>query len=111
MVEAEVKEETGGVNESEAPLKAEDVTEPICKRSRQEAEPSCRLQELQVTGRERVRTGATFWPSGWRSNLCSCNSCQVRSTHLGSYRLSSCDNCDITPSPVIGCVIRSGASV
>ncbi|XP_053192960.1 putative E3 ubiquitin-protein ligase UBR7 [Scomber japonicus] len=75
-----VKEETAGTNESNANQnqseEVDDVIEPNCKRSRQEAEPSCRLKELQATGQKRVQSGAVFWPSAWRSKLCSCNTCQ-----------------------------------
>lgn len=56
----------------------DDVIQPSCKRNREEAEPSCRLKELCAIGQKRVQSGAVFWPSAWRSKLCSCHSCQVR---------------------------------
>ncbi|XP_018542358.1 putative E3 ubiquitin-protein ligase UBR7 isoform X3 [Lates calcarifer] len=74
-----VKEETGGDSNTDVPNKEEqvdDVIEPSCKRSREES--SCRLKELQETGQKRVQSGAVFWPSAWRSKLCSCSTCQER---------------------------------
>ncbi|KAM9339176.1 putative E3 ubiquitin-protein ligase UBR7 isoform 1-T2 [Symphorus nematophorus] len=56
--------------------KGDDVGSPSCKRSREEAEPSCTLKELELIGQKRVQSGAVFWPSAWRSKLCSCNGCQ-----------------------------------
>lgn len=53
-----------------------------CKRKHSEAEgggsreAACGLQELQEEGRSREQVGAVFWPSGWRSRLCSCSSCK-----------------------------------
>ncbi|XP_068427848.1 putative E3 ubiquitin-protein ligase UBR7 [Clinocottus analis] len=58
--------------------------EPSCKRSREEAEPSCKLKELQAIGQQRVQSGAVFWPSGWRSKLCSCSTCKERLAAAGS---------------------------
>ncbi|CAF89530.1 unnamed protein product, partial [Tetraodon nigroviridis] len=55
--------------------KREDVAPPSCKRSREEA-GSCRLKELAGLGRTTVHAGAVFWPSSWRSKLCTCHSCQ-----------------------------------
>ncbi|XP_069371601.1 putative E3 ubiquitin-protein ligase UBR7 isoform X3 [Paralichthys olivaceus] len=78
---AQVKEETGGESNTDAPDKpqvdqVDDVIEPSSKRSREEAESSCRLKQPQRTGQNRLRSGAVFWPSGWRSKLCSCTGCQ-----------------------------------
>ncbi|XP_047429730.1 putative E3 ubiquitin-protein ligase UBR7 isoform X2 [Mugil cephalus] len=79
---AEVKEET--VTEETNTIvpnkeeKVDEATEPSCKRSREEAAPSCRLKELQAIGQKRVQSGAVFWPSTWRSKLCSCSTCQER---------------------------------
>ncbi|XP_030261528.1 putative E3 ubiquitin-protein ligase UBR7 isoform X1 [Sparus aurata] len=78
----EVKEETGA-DESNTNLpnkeeKGDDVIQPSCKRSHEESEPSCRLAELLTIGQRRVQSGAVFWPSGWRSKLCSCTACQER---------------------------------
>lgn len=56
----------------------DDVKEPSCKRSHVEEEPTCTLRQLQATGQKRVQSGAVFWPSAWRSKLCSCNTCQER---------------------------------
>uniref|UniRef100_G3PK72 Putative E3 ubiquitin-protein ligase UBR7 n=1 Tax=Gasterosteus aculeatus aculeatus TaxID=481459 RepID=G3PK72_GASAC len=43
---------------------------------REEAAPSCRLKELRAIGQQRSQSGAVFWPSGWRSKLCSCSTCK-----------------------------------
>ncbi|XP_074541338.1 putative E3 ubiquitin-protein ligase UBR7 [Halichoeres trimaculatus] len=63
--------------------KDDDVIEPSCKRSREEAEPSCRLKELEASDQKRVPSGAVFWPSGWRSKLCPCDSCKERLSEGG----------------------------
>ncbi|KAM9341280.1 putative E3 ubiquitin-protein ligase UBR7 [Symphorus nematophorus] len=64
---------------------AENKSSP-CKRTHEEMTGSpektstravaCRLKELQVQGRERLRQGAVFWPYSWRSKLCTCMSCK-----------------------------------
>uniref|UniRef100_A0A673AD89 Putative E3 ubiquitin-protein ligase UBR7 n=1 Tax=Sphaeramia orbicularis TaxID=375764 RepID=A0A673AD89_9TELE len=65
---------------------------PSCKRSRQEAEPDCRLKELEAIAQKRVQSGAVFWPSGWRSKLCSCSSCQTSLRESGlSFLLDESD--------------------
>uniref|UniRef100_A0A8C2WUN8 Putative E3 ubiquitin-protein ligase UBR7 n=1 Tax=Cyclopterus lumpus TaxID=8103 RepID=A0A8C2WUN8_CYCLU len=70
----------------------EEVIEPSCKRSREEAEPSCRLKELQAIDQKRVQSGAVFWPSGWRSKLCSCTTCKERLSEAGlSFLLDESD--------------------
>ncbi|KAI9528218.1 hypothetical protein NQZ68_021859 [Dissostichus eleginoides] len=77
--EVQVKEETeADESKTKLPHKEEkaDNVEPSCKRSREEAEPSCRLKVLQAIGQKRVQSGAVFWPSGWRSKLCPCNTCK-----------------------------------
>ncbi|XP_032366422.1 putative E3 ubiquitin-protein ligase UBR7 isoform X2 [Etheostoma spectabile] len=111
----EVKEEpiTSVPKEEE---KGGDVTEPSCKRSREEAEPGsegrgpeelgpdckgqghaeaepgCRLKELQAIGQNRVQSGAVFWPSAWRSKLCSCYTCKERLSAAGlSFLLDESD--------------------
>ncbi|XP_034722232.1 putative E3 ubiquitin-protein ligase UBR7 [Etheostoma cragini] len=84
--------------------KGGDVTEPSCKRSRgeaepdckgrghEEAEPGCRLKELQAIGQNRVQSGAVFWPSAWRSKLCSCNTCKESLSAAGlSFLLDESD--------------------
>ncbi|XP_035764843.1 putative E3 ubiquitin-protein ligase UBR7 [Neolamprologus brichardi] len=90
---AEVKEETA--KEPTIPIKEEEVDdaiEPSCKRSREEVEPRCRLKELQVIGQKRVQSGAVFWPSPWRSKLCSCRMCQLRLLEAGlSFLLDESD--------------------
>lgn len=92
---AQVKEETGGNSNTGVQNKQEqvdDVIEPSSKRSREEAEPSCRLKELQGIGQSRVQSGAVFWPSAWRSKLCSCSSCQDRLSESGlSFLLDESD--------------------
>ncbi|CAL1575823.1 unnamed protein product [Knipowitschia caucasica] len=42
----------------------------VCSTSR------CRLQELESRAAQRQREGAVFWPSDWRSQLCTCTSCK-----------------------------------
>ncbi|KAM9840716.1 putative E3 ubiquitin-protein ligase UBR7 [Aulostomus maculatus] len=107
-VAAEVKEETGGGDQANTTLsppedgskpdltdirsKVDDVIEPSCKRSRQVAEPSCKLKDLQESSQKRVRSGAVFWPSAWRSKLCSCNDCQESLSEAGlSFLLDESD--------------------
>ncbi|KAL7388978.1 hypothetical protein ABVT39_024343 [Epinephelus coioides] len=93
---AQVKEESGA-DESNTDLpkkeeKGDDVIEPSCKRSREEAEPSCRLKQLQATGQKRVQSGAVFWPSAWRSKLCSCSTCKECLSEAGlSFLLDESD--------------------
>ncbi|CAI5684907.1 unnamed protein product [Oreochromis niloticus] len=89
----EVKKETA--EEPTVPTKedeVDDAIEPSCKRSREEVEPRCRLKELQAIGQKRVQSGAVFWPSAWRSKLCSCSICQVRLLEAGlSFLLDESD--------------------
>ncbi|XP_037541608.1 putative E3 ubiquitin-protein ligase UBR7 [Nematolebias whitei] len=76
------------------PKKAEvdDVIEPSCKRSREEVEPSCRLKVLQASQQKRDQSGAVFWPSAWRSKLCSCITCQAQLSAAGlSFLLDELD--------------------
>ncbi|XP_076612476.1 putative E3 ubiquitin-protein ligase UBR7 isoform X1 [Chaetodon auriga] len=95
-VAVQVKEETG-TDESNTNLpkkeeKGDDVIQPSCKRSREEAEPSCRLKELDAIGKKRVQSGAVFWPSAWRSRLCSCNACKESLSEAGlSFLLDESD--------------------
>lgn len=80
----DVKEESGaGEAKTNKEEKDDDVTEPSCKRSREEAEPSCRLKELQASGQKKVKSGAVFWPSEWRSKLCTCSTCKEQLTEGG----------------------------
>ncbi|MEQ2189804.1 hypothetical protein GOODEAATRI_029131 [Goodea atripinnis] len=89
------KEEKGEQSEPSIPEseeKSDNIDEPSCKRSREEAEPSCRLKELQEAGQKRDQSGAVFWPPAWRSKLCSCSSCQVRLSDAGlSFLLDESD--------------------
>ncbi|XP_042359638.1 putative E3 ubiquitin-protein ligase UBR7 [Plectropomus leopardus] len=90
---AQVKEESAA-DESNATIeeKGDDVIEPSCKRSREEAEPSCRFKKLQATGQKRVQSGAVFWPSAWRSKLCSCDTCKESLSAAGlSFLLDESD--------------------
>uniref|UniRef100_A0A4W5P0E8 Putative E3 ubiquitin-protein ligase UBR7 n=1 Tax=Hucho hucho TaxID=62062 RepID=A0A4W5P0E8_9TELE len=73
---------------------------PGCKRRHQEMEggspskaPSeCRLKELGGTGTERAEFGAVFWPSAWRTKLCSCVSCKKSYDEAGmSFLLDESD--------------------
>ncbi|XP_068198549.1 putative E3 ubiquitin-protein ligase UBR7 [Antennarius striatus] len=85
--EVQVKEEAGGskTNRLQKTEKADDVIRPTCKRRREEAElePSCKLKALQATGRTGDQSGAAFWPSGWRSKLCTCGACKERLSEGG----------------------------
>ncbi|XP_030577679.1 putative E3 ubiquitin-protein ligase UBR7 [Archocentrus centrarchus] len=86
-----VKEETAEESDASVPTKedqVDDVIEPSCKRSREEVEPSCTLKALQAIGHKRVQSGAVFWPSAWRSKLCSCSTCQVHLSEAGLSFLS-----------------------
>lgn len=72
---------------------------PTCKRTHQEMEggspskePECRLKELKDHGQEMTLSGATFWPSGWRTKLCSCLSCKRSYADAGvSFLLDESD--------------------
>ncbi|KAM3602796.1 uncharacterized protein V6R79_010834 [Siganus canaliculatus] len=83
----QVKQEMEDSTLSAKEEKGDDVIQPSCKRSREEAEPSCRLNELSAIGQKRVQSGAVFWPSAWRSRLCSCKDCQDRLSADGLYFL------------------------
>ncbi|XP_077950008.1 putative E3 ubiquitin-protein ligase UBR7 isoform X2 [Gasterosteus aculeatus] len=76
QVKEERDAEESNTNLSTKDEKGADVIEPSCKRSREEAAPSCRLKELRAIGQQRSQSGAVFWPSGWRSKLCSCSTCK-----------------------------------
>ncbi|KAJ8409070.1 hypothetical protein AAFF_G00240910 [Aldrovandia affinis] len=59
-----------------------------CKRSRQEMEggaegTDCKLTALRGRGPERLREGAVFWPSPWRTKLCTCAVCKGVYTETG----------------------------
>lgn len=65
-----------------------------CKRKHQEeAEGSsedgscsgCRLREMKASGMSRTLQGAVFWPSAWRTRLCTCTDCKVQLKHT-DYR-------------------------
>lgn len=56
----------------------EDVVRTGCKRSREDLGSCCRLNELPAIAPNTIQSGAVFWPSSWRSKLCTCRSCQVR---------------------------------
>ncbi|XP_036437835.1 putative E3 ubiquitin-protein ligase UBR7 isoform X1 [Colossoma macropomum] len=55
-----------------------------CKRKLQELEDTsaegscsgCRLEEMKASGQSRAQQGAVFWPSAWRTKLCSCTHCK-----------------------------------
>ncbi|XP_028996671.1 putative E3 ubiquitin-protein ligase UBR7 [Betta splendens] len=85
----QIKEESG----ADATKQASDVIEPpSAKRIRGETEFKCRLEELLSTGQKRVQSGAVFWPSAWRSKLCSCQTCQARLSECGvSFLLDETD--------------------
>ncbi|XP_068609831.1 putative E3 ubiquitin-protein ligase UBR7 [Brachionichthys hirsutus] len=92
----QVKEETEAEEpKTKLPRKEEkddDLTQPSLKRSCEEAEPSCKLKEMQTTGQKRVQSGAAFWPSGWRSKLCSCSTCEESLSGAGvSFLLDESD--------------------
>lgn len=63
-----------------------------CKRKHQEeAEGSseegscsgCRLREMKASGGSRAPQGAVFWPSAWRTKLCTCTDCKILYTDTG----------------------------
>lgn len=88
------KEDEGEQSEPPAAKQeqAEEGAEPSCKRRREEAEPSCRLKALQEAGQKTDQSGAVFWPSGWRSKLCCCSTCQVQLAEAGlSFLLDEAD--------------------
>uniref|UniRef100_A0A3P8ZMK8 Putative E3 ubiquitin-protein ligase UBR7 n=1 Tax=Esox lucius TaxID=8010 RepID=A0A3P8ZMK8_ESOLU len=71
---------------------------PSCKRRHQEMEGDlkssppleCRLKEW--TASETVESGAVFWPSAWRTKLCSCVSCKKSYNDAGvSFLLDESD--------------------
>ncbi|KAK7133057.1 hypothetical protein R3I94_015066 [Phoxinus phoxinus] len=92
--EGDVKVE---VENDEEKIKNESLKNPVdekvqvngtsaCKRKHQEeAEGSreegscsgCRLSEMKASGRSRAPQGAVFWPSAWRTTLCSCSDCKI----------------------------------
>lgn len=53
----------------------------------EESKGACRLKELQLIGLNRNQSGATFWPSGWRSHLCTCSDCQKLLSEAGALFL------------------------
>ncbi|XP_029966447.1 putative E3 ubiquitin-protein ligase UBR7 [Salarias fasciatus] len=70
----------------------QDQDEPSRKRVRREAEPGCRLKDLQARPEERRRSGAAFWPAAWRSSLCCCRRCRERLSAAGlSFLLDEAD--------------------
>ncbi|XP_017293782.1 putative E3 ubiquitin-protein ligase UBR7 [Kryptolebias marmoratus] len=112
----EEKKEESAADVPKKEKKVDDVVEPICKRSREEAEsscrqeelqvmhhkrdqseaeeakPSCKLKELQAMQLKKDQSGAVFWPSMWRSKLCSCSTCQVQLSAAGlSFLLDELD--------------------
>uniref|UniRef100_A0A9J7XQ33 Putative E3 ubiquitin-protein ligase UBR7 n=1 Tax=Cyprinus carpio carpio TaxID=630221 RepID=A0A9J7XQ33_CYPCA len=57
-----------------------------CKRKHQEETEGsseegscsgCRLREMKSSGKSRTLQGAVFWPSAWRTKLCTCTDCKV----------------------------------
>lgn len=65
-------------------------TAASCKRSRQQLQDGCRLQQLQEVGPG--QSGAVFWPPSWRSKLCTCLKCQGSYSAAGvSFLLDSSD--------------------
>ncbi|TRY57050.1 hypothetical protein DNTS_023951 [Danionella cerebrum] len=53
-----------------------------CKRKQQDdadetsERSGCRLSEMKTSGKSHIPQGAVFWPSAWRSKLCSCSECK-----------------------------------
>uniref|UniRef100_A0A673K9U9 Putative E3 ubiquitin-protein ligase UBR7 n=1 Tax=Sinocyclocheilus rhinocerous TaxID=307959 RepID=A0A673K9U9_9TELE len=37
----------------------------------------CRLREMKASGRSQTLQGAVFWPSAWRTKLCTCADCKI----------------------------------
>lgn len=73
-----LKAEESDANDPPKEPQADDGVEPSCKRIRRDGESSCKLKELQAAAQTREQSGAVFWPSAWRSKLCSCSSCLER---------------------------------
>lgn len=85
-------DESGTKEESAEESQEDEAVEPRCKRPRREEEPSCRLKELQAAALKPEQSGAVFWPSMWRSKLCSCGACLERLSQAGlSFLLDESD--------------------
>ncbi|XP_059353944.1 putative E3 ubiquitin-protein ligase UBR7 [Carassius carassius] len=83
-------------DEEEKKIKNENTKSPVdekvqvngtsfCKRKHQEETEGsseegscsgCRLREMKASGRSRTLQGAVFWPSAWRTKLCTCTDCK-----------------------------------
>lgn len=117
VADSEVKVDPDQAGPGAAQTKAEPDAEPSAKRPRhqgeepkqegaelkEEEEPksegtghkpdgeepsgACRLKELQMIGGSRSQSGAVFWPSGWRSRLCTCSDCQKLLSEAGTLFL------------------------
>ncbi|KAG8013383.1 Protein mlo2 [Nibea albiflora] len=68
------KQEEGANRSSPCKRTHEEMTGSMAKATSKPV--PCRLNQLQVKGLERLRQGAVFWPSTWRSKLCTCISCK-----------------------------------
>ncbi|XP_028252978.1 putative E3 ubiquitin-protein ligase UBR7 isoform X2 [Parambassis ranga] len=92
QLKEEMRAEESNTSVAAKEEKVDDVIEPTCKRSREDAVLSCRFEELQVLGQKRAQSGAVFWPPAWRSSLCSCSTCQERLSEAGlSFLLDESD--------------------
>ena len=54
------------------------------KESEEKSQPSqsCKLVALNQTQSSQISKGATFWPDGWRTKLCTCPKCKVSGQKL-----------------------------
>lgn len=99
VADSEVKADPDQSRPGPAEVKPEPDAEPTAKRPRHQVAPeepqtegeeskgACHLKELQLIGRSRRQSGATFWPSGWRSHLCTCSDCQKLLSEAGALFL------------------------
>uniref|UniRef100_A0A8C2JYD6 Putative E3 ubiquitin-protein ligase UBR7 n=1 Tax=Cyprinus carpio TaxID=7962 RepID=A0A8C2JYD6_CYPCA len=90
-------------DEEEKKIKNENPKSPVeekvqvngtsaCKRKHQEETEGsseegscsgCRLREMKSSGKSRTLQGAVFWPSAWRTKLCTCTDCKVLYADVG----------------------------
>lgn len=80
IINGELKEDK--IPDEEKTVKNEDKTVPVNSSSPnsstalQESEESCLLKKLKPLTDDISGNNATFWPSNFRSSLCSCSSCK-----------------------------------
>ncbi|XP_043373805.1 putative E3 ubiquitin-protein ligase UBR7 isoform X1 [Dermochelys coriacea] len=96
----EIKKESGGDHQGE--IKEEEQVEQYNEPSTSSGskcpetvtksdEPVCKLRELQ-TKQSLKKDAATFWPSNWRSKLCTCKDCLKMYSELDvQFLIDECD--------------------